>query len=404
VLVEATGWLSDAQAAAVQARVLAGMAGRSVPNHRAAVRRAVEAVDPDGIERRRRLARRDIRLARRHLGDGMGELYANLPVEAVDTIFTAADTAARGAKGGGDHRSLDTLRVTYLIESAVAFLTGQPFTGITVQTTDPDDGPDDSGPDDGGPGDGPDAAAPRRHGRAVRVRVVWDLTGLLGVTGHGGRLADSDAGLPASAIRELITGRGVRVRRLLHDDVDGQLRDLTPRSWRLGRRGRTPYLLDLTIPVWLHRALRTGDAGGLTDVQRELLTRVTAALDATDASTRAVLVELLGYPVTAHTLDDHPDAATPSPALAEFVACHAGHPANPAAGPTPAGAGDLDHHTPRSAGGQTVRANLGPFTRRWHRLKTFAGWTVSKTPHGWEWTSPTGHRHTVEPHDYRLGP
>ena len=38
-----------------------------------------------------------------------------------------------------------------------------------------------------------------------------------------------------------------------------------------------------------------------------------------------------------------------------------------------------------------------------HRLKTHAaGWRVHAHPHGLlTWTTPTGHRHTTEPHDYR---
>jgi hypothetical protein len=113
---------------------------------------------------------------------------------------------------------------------------------------------------------------------------------------------------------------------------------------------------------------------------------------------------MLDYPLTANDLDNRPDAETPTPALAEYVANRAGHPVNPAAGPTAASAGDLDHHDARRQGGKTVRVNLGPIVRRWHRLKTFADWTVSQVKRRWEWTSPTGRKYTIEPHDYRLGP
>jgi hypothetical protein len=117
-----------------------------------------------------------------------------------------------------------------------------------------------------------------------------------------------------------------------------------------------------------------------------------------------VLRALLDHPLTAADLDQQPDAETPSPALAEFIASRAGHPVNPAAGPTAASAADLDHHQPRSDGGKTINTNLGPLVRRWHRIKTFADWTVHQINRTWTWTSPTGRKYTIEPHDYRLGP
>jgi hypothetical protein len=374
----------------------------------------------------------------------MARIYATLPSEHADLLNAAADTAARRAKADGDYRTLTVLRVAFLVDNAVAFLTGQPFPGITVRTDNPDgpsdgsddpDGgePNDDGPNNGAPSDagatddaedtdGEDAesaseadtaenagcAAPRRHGRTVRVGIVWDLPGLLGLTDQPGLLIDSGATLLAPAIRELLTTHGVRLRRLLHDDASGQLLDLTPRTWAYGtghRRGRTPYLLDLSVPAWLHHAITTGDTTGLTAAQRDLLTRLTVAIASLDRRARRVLTQLLAFPVTADDLDATPDAETPSPALAEFSARHAGHPANPAAGPTPAAACDHDHNRSRRCGGKTVRANLAPLTRTWHRLKTHGGWTLTRHPDGrWQWTSPTGHHHTVEPHDYRLGP
>ena len=65
---------------------------------------------------------------------------------------------------------------------------------------------------------------------------------------------------------------------------------------------------------------------------------------------------------------------------------------------------DVEHHIARSAGGTTTRLNLGPVIRRWHRLKTFDGWTITQTLQGWLWTSPTGRKYLIEPFDYRLGP
>ena len=129
-----------------------------------------------------------------------------------------------------------------------------------------------------------------------------------------------------------------------------------------------------------------------------------AALDTCDPQLRETLTALLAFPITAESLDDHPDAETPSAALAEFVCVRDRHPVNPCAGLTPAQACDLDHTISRSQGGTTTRANLAALIRRWHRLKTFSEWTYRKLDYGWEWTSPTGRKHHTYPHDYRLGP
>jgi len=195
--------------------------------------------------------------------------------------------------------------------------------------------------------------------------------------------------LPPSATRDLLAG-GARVRRMVIDPNTGEQLDLTPVTWASsatdGRAHRQPVVLTITT----------------TQRWDDLPDDIRAAVDASEFA--ATLRELLDYPLTAEELDNQPDAEQPSAALAEHVASRAGHPVNPCAGPTAASAGDLDHHQARSDGGKTVRTNLGPFTRRWHRLKTFTDWTVRQIKRGWEWTSPTGRRYTIEPHDYRLGP
>src|SRR5947208_14964923 len=108
---------------------------------------------------------------RRHYGDGMGELFARMASEQLDTVWTAADYWARARKADGDPRTLDQLRVAALVQWAQSYLhhgdpaycdrwctpqshnapvdnTGNHSDGNTDE--DPDDGPhDDDGPDDG---------------------------------------------------------------------------------------------------------------------------------------------------------------------------------------------------------------------------------------------------------------
>jgi hypothetical protein len=55
--------------------------------------------------------------------------------------------------------------------------------------------------------------------------------------------------------------------------------------------------------------------------------------------------------------------------------------------------------------GHTTSTNIAPMDRRWHRAKTFAGFTVTRQPDATiTWTTPLGQTHTTHPYDYRLGP
>jgi hypothetical protein len=194
---------------------------------------------------------------------------------------------------------------------------------------------------------------------------------------------------------------------LLIEPEHGVLIDLSPRTWPLPTdtdAAPAAYLLNLVVETWQRDALLTGDITGLSTEQVAIMTALQAALADCDPELLATLTAVLADDLTAESLDDHPDSDRPSAALAEFVCVRDRHPINPCAGPTSATAGDLDHTISRAEGGKTTRANLGPLTRRWHRLKTFGGWHVRRDGHGWEWTSPTGRRHHTYPHDYRLGP
>jgi hypothetical protein len=58
---------------------------------------------------------------------------------------------------------------------------------------------------------------------------------------------------------------------------------------------------------------------------------------------------------------------------------------------------DLDHQVPYPDG-PTAADNLCCLCRAHHRLKHHTPWRVRRLPDGTlEWTSPTGHRHTVKP-------
>jgi hypothetical protein len=207
-------------------------------------------------------------------------------------------------------------------------------------------------------------------------------------------------------MREVLD-RGVRLRRMLIRPDTGELVDLTPVSWKLpGRHAppghappghAPPVQLNVLLTEPLHHALDTGDTSHLDPDTARRVEAIRAAL----TQAHPVLRQLVDYPVTAHLLDDQPNAETPSPALAEFVALRDRHPTNPTAGPSAASAGDLDHTRSRATGGPTTRANLTALTRRWHVLNTHGGWTTTRTQRGWQWTSPLGRTYITQPYDYR---
>jgi hypothetical protein len=390
------------KAVRVAGKVLPKSWQRSPSAHDAAVRRAVDQVDPEHADDKRKDRERDIRLAKHHYGAGIGELFACMPSEDLDLTWTAADAFARRLKAAGDDRSLDRLRVAFLAHAARSFLAhGDPAHCDThcdplppepapEQPLPPEPGipascvhdPDHNDPDQP---NGP----PTRHGRPVALHLIWDLTSLLGLTDHCALLRDSATMLPPTAVRDLLAG-GARIRRMVIDANTGEQLDLTPNTWPIpvtdGRAHRQPVVLTVTT----------------TQRWDELAEHIRAAVNSSKYA--QTLRELLDHPLTADDLDNTPDAHEPSAALAEYTASRAGHPVNPCAGPNAASAADLDHHQAKSDGGQTIRVNLGPFVRRWHRVKTFTGWTVQQIKRHWEWTSPTGRRYTIEPHDYRLGP
>jgi hypothetical protein len=396
--------LSPQQARQVEAKVLPFAASRTPEQHSRAVRRWVDRIDPAGADERRRQAREDVKLVATHHGNGVGELFARMPAEQLDTVWAGADHWARRRKDAGDARTLDELRVAALVSWASSFLVhgdGSYCDTVCDPVSSAPAAPSSE------PEPAPESSPPTRHGRPAAVRVIWDLTSLLCVTDHCGELLDSGATLPPEAMREMLTA-GLRIRRMLIDPHTGELVDLTPQRWSLppsiGAAHLPPVELELVIDTALHAALTTGDVTGLTGEQRAIVHAVTAALGKTAAGMRHLLSELVAAPVTADVLDDHPDCYPPRADLAEFVALRDRHPSNPTAGASSAAAADLDHIVSERHGGPSTRDNLHSPTRRWHVLRTHAGWTVTRTGRGCTWTSPAGRTYLIEPYDYRLGP
>jgi hypothetical protein len=70
---------------------------------------------------------------------------------------------------------------------------------------------------------------------------------------------------------------------------------------------------------------------------------------------------------------------------------------------TPAVGADIDHTHDHVLGGLTEAGNLGPFCEGDHPFKhdPTAGWSVVQSAPGrFDWTAPTGRRHTITPEPY----
>jgi len=98
VIVEAVAPLGDAEAAAVEARVLPRAPGQTVGQLQAALRRAVLAVDTAAAEARRVQARRRRGVWRRAIEDGMGLLTYVGALEDVEAAYQWISALARQAQ------------------------------------------------------------------------------------------------------------------------------------------------------------------------------------------------------------------------------------------------------------------------------------------------------------------
>ncbi|MEP6464273.1 MAG: DUF222 domain-containing protein [Frankiaceae bacterium] len=168
-VVDAVAGLDDDTAAAVQARVLPNATERTATQLKAALRRAVLAMDPAGAERRHAAARRERRVEFRPAADGMAWLNVTAPADDAALVYSALDGLARAARRSpAESRTLDQLRADVLVEIARAIVQGGGWTGCGSR-----------------PGAVPVAAGPRCTSRSARTpssasptsRAGWVDTG-----------------------------------------------------------------------------------------------------------------------------------------------------------------------------------------------------------------------------------
>jgi hypothetical protein len=344
-----TAYLLPAQQrSALEARVLPRAGTQTIAQLRAALTRAVLALDPEGAAARHQQRRQDRRVVVCPDEEGMASLWALLSAPDATAAYQRLCDLARGL-GSDDARGMDARRADLLVE----LLTGRrcaatgsgidqqclgdcdcsgggcpgEATGTASTGTTPDPAPDPDPADRATPTNAP---SPGGHGCTPihttgpgkpLVSVIVPITMLLGLNDEPGELVGHGP-VPADLARE-IAAQGTW-RRLLTDPASGALLDY----------GRTTY--------------------------------------------------------------------TPPAGLADFIRARDLHCRNPICC-QPAACADLDHTIPYQPQGTTSQHNLHASCRHHHRLKTHApGWQVDQHLNDRIiWTTPTRHTYTSNPNDYR---
>ncbi len=463
IIAEATAELTAADAAAVEALVLAGAGRQTYVALGMAVGKAVLRVDPQGTIRRRKRAEKRARVERWREYDGTGALAGrNLPPDdtlAADQALTARALELRAAGLDGP---LDYLRATALIDQ------------ITGRDSRPRPGQDEHALDERGAG----AADQEDEEEDWDDRDQWPDRDAYHLTSQGNETGDP-ASTPAAA-RDADTSSSQD-----GDDPDADEDNGGPEGGGSGgtrppprpggprgpggrgkkpkqrnkRRGkRIAARINLTIPLTtlLELGNAPGDAGPFGPLDGAAvrdLARTAAAhpgtrwcLSVTDPEGGAVAHGCArgpkpwagqasrAGPGSRTDPEDSSIGLDPKELIAQYLArlgvtldpiattCCDHHDAEPGYTPSrrlrhkihartptcsywgcrrPAAQCDDDHTTAWERGGLTCQCNLAPLCRRHHRMKQREGWVLTQPEPGvLVWRAPSGRTYTTTPAVY----
>ncbi len=365
LIAETTRILTDEQARQVEARILFE-AGQQTPGKlRAALARAVIAVDPDAATRRREEAQKDPRVRRWQEDAGTAALagYALPPAEVLeaDQRLTHRALALRDAGLSGP---LEELRARAYLDTLLGRDSTPPQApsdpvaparpGQTAAPTAPSGPTEPSAPSNPAPPVllGPTPSAQRRL--AARINLTLPLATALGLANAPG----------------LVAGFG---------PVDPPL-----------ARHLTALAAAHPAPRWC--ITLTGEDGRA--VGHGCLPGP-SALD--QLTTRGLTLAIT--PIVQDACDHHQQEPGYQPSRKLRHLIWARTPACSAPGcRQPAARCDLDHTTPYDEGGRTCPCNLAPLCRHHHRAKQSPGWRLNQPQPGvLHWTTPAGRRYTTTP-------
>jgi hypothetical protein len=362
LIAEATRILSDADARAVEARILPRAGGQTLGQLRAAASRAVLAVDPTAATRRREEAQQDPRVRRWQEDAGTAALAGfGLPPADVLEADQRITTCALALREAGLTGSLEELRARAYLDT----LLGQdstPSQGAGPGQPNPAN-PGDAAPPTDAPTERP--PAPQRR-LAARLNLTISLATLLGLADEPGNiggfgpldpsltreLASLAANHPAS--RSCVTVTDQHGRPVGHGCARGSLSALG----QLISPGQPPPL-------------------------RRRLGPFTVTI----------------HPLAQGTCDHrHQEPGyQPSRRLRHLVEARTTTCCAPGCR-RPAAQCDLDHTIPYDQGGRTCECNLAPLCRHHHRGKQSEGWHLDQPQPGvLRWTTPAGRQYVTHP-------
>lgn len=371
-IVEAALLLPDAgRRAALAARVLPRASEQTLSQLRAALRRGVLALDPDGAADRHRRARADRRVVVGPEAEGMASLWALLSAPDATAAYQRLCRLARGL-GADDPRGMDARRADLLVD----LITGRRCAATGAPEQD----------------DQSDAWCPCGDCDCAGVEAEAEAEDEACSGGNDGPAGDCDTA-PAGG-----TASAAAVGTATSADDDSST--TPPRTG--GHRcdagpGAAKPLIHVIVPITMLM--------GLDDTPAELVGHGPIPADlAREIASGGTWRRLLTDPQSGTLLDHGRTTYTPPVGLADHVRARDLYCRSPICNQRAATA-DLDHTIPYPDG-PTSQHNLYAGCRHDHRTKTHApGWHVDQHPDGTvTWTTPTGHSYSSHPHDYRPEP
>jgi hypothetical protein len=394
LIAEATRILTDADARAVEALVLPDAGWQTLGQLRAALSRAVLAVDPDAATRRREEAQKDPRVRRWQEDAGTAALAGfGLPPAAVLEADQRLTARAQSLRDAGLSGSLDDLRArayldTLLGQDSVPPSRPAPEDCTPAQSSAPaHPGPSDYPNSNGHPGPSgrrhpsgpagsgaasipmtPTKSEPAQRRLAAQLNLTVPLTTLLGLAatpGHIVGFGPLDAPL-ARDLAELAANHPASRYCLTVTGDDGH---------PLGHgcaRGRPPSL-----------SLRPATGSG------------PAPPPPRRPGSFTVTINPLAQDPCDHRHQE--PGYKPSRQLRHLIWTR--NPTCSAPGcRRPAAQCDLDHTVPYDQGGRTCECDLAPLCRHHHRCKQSEGWRLEQpSPGVMRWTTPAGRRYLIGP-------
>ncbi|MGQ0774514.1 MAG: DUF222 domain-containing protein [Pseudonocardiales bacterium] len=383
-ITEASYLLPQEQRAALEERVLPRAGEQTVSRLRAALARAVLALDPDGVAERHEQRRKDRRVVLSPEGDGMANLWALLSAPDATAAYQRLCQLARDL-GAEDPRSMDARRADLLTD----LLTGRRC-AATATVLDHDDCDHPDGPE------GCDCT-PTEHAPAEHTPTgPTEHTPTTSADPADPYAPDQQTPEPETSDQET-PERETPEQETPEQDGAGRGEHDCPTT-RGGGAGPGKPLISVVVPITTLMGLdeQPGELVGFGPIPAPLAREIAA-----EGTWRRLLTD----PASGTLLDYGRTTYTPPAGLADFVRARDLYCRNPICGQRAATA-DLDHTIPWDGGGTTSEHNLYAACRHDHLMKTHApGWHVDQYPDGRiTWTTPTGHTYTSHPHNYRPNP